>query len=292
MLKISVVTVCYNMAQYIEQTILSVLNQDYKGLEYIIIDGGSTDGTQQVIEKYKDRLSYYVSEPDEGMYDAINKGFAHATGDVVAWINADDIYMPWTLRVVDQAFSQFPDINWICGKYAFLTESGVLAQVFAKCAIKTQKDIRNGWCREGVLGPLMQENMFWRKSLLDKAGMLDKTYKLAGDFELWTRFANHSALTFVDIPLAAFRRRKAGLSLGQKEKYINEVKRACINKKQYPNILWRLISNKRSMVNLFRMFRFRRADVLCYNYTDDLLHRKRFIGSASSHCLESLRLFH
>lgn len=291
MLKISIVTVCYNMAQYIEQTMLSVLNQNYEGLEYIIIDGGSTDGTQEVIEKYRDRLAYYVSEPDEGMYDALNKGFAHATGDIVAWINADDIYMPWTLKVVNQAFTQFPDINWICGKYAFLTEGGVLAQVFAKCAIKTQKDIRNGWCREGVLGPLMQENMFWRKSLLDKAGMLDKTYKLAGDFELWTRFANHSALTYVDIPLAAFRRRKTGLSLGQKEKYSNEVKKACENKKQYPNMLWKCFKNHRKMVNIFRLIRFRKGEILYYNCNDVFLCKKRIFGSASSHCLETLRIY-
>ena len=90
-LKISVVTVCYNMAQYIETTIKSVLSQDYPNLEYIVIDGGSTDGTQQIIEKYKDQLAYYVSEPDNGMYDAINKGFSKATGDIIAWINADDV---------------------------------------------------------------------------------------------------------------------------------------------------------------------------------------------------------
>ncbi len=291
MLKISVVTVCYNMVQYIEQTIVSVLSQDYPNLEYIVIDGGSTDGTQLIINKYIDRIAYYVSEPDKGMYDAINKGFAHATGDIITWINADDIHMPWTYRVVNQTFSQYADINWICGKYAFLTEGGVLAHVFAKCAIKNQKDIRNGWCREGVLGPIMQENMFWRRSLLDEAGMLDISYHLAGDFELWTRFARYSHLTYVDVPLAAFRRRKGGLSLSQKEKYAEEVERVCSTKPKYPNILWIFISGNRILVNILRLIRFRKADILYYNYTDEELQRKSFWGSASSQCIETLRMF-
>ena len=128
-IRISVVTVCYNMASYIEQTMLSVLSQNYPNLEYIVIDGGSSDGTQTIIEKYKDKLAYYVSEPDKGMYDAINKGFKHSSGDVIAWINADDIYMPWTLRVVDQIFTNYSDVDWIGGRYAFLTEEGFFGPI-------------------------------------------------------------------------------------------------------------------------------------------------------------------
>lgn len=292
MLKISVVTVCYNMSPYIEQTMQSVLNQNYPNLEYIVIDGGSTDGTQQIVEKYRDKLAYYVSEPDKGMYDAINKGFAHATGDIIAWINADDIYMPWTLQTVNIVFSQFAHVDWICGRYTFLTESGVLANVFAKCAIKSQKDIKNGWCREGVLGPLMQENMFWRRSLLDKAGMLDSNYRLAGDFELWTRFAIHSPLTYIDIPLAAFRRRKGGLSIGQNEKYNNEVKAACKDKKQYPNLLWKIISGNRTLANFLRLIRYRKAGLIYFDPIEDEFKYKQFRGTASSHCLETMRIFH
>ena len=149
-LKISVVTVCYNMAQYIEATIKSVLSQGYPNLEYIIIDGGSTDGTQQIIEKYQDQLAYYVSEPDNGMYDAINKGFLKATGDIIAWINADDIYMPWTLHTINDVFTCFPETKWLGGKYAFLNENGTLAQIFPQTSIRCSKDIYNGWCREGV----------------------------------------------------------------------------------------------------------------------------------------------
>lgn len=290
-IKISIVTVCYNMAPYIEQTILSILNQNYPNLEYIVIDGGSKDGTQTIIEKYKDSLAYYVSEPDNGMYDAINKGFSYATGEVIAWLNADDIYMPWTLNVVNQIFSTYSDINWISGKYAFLTESGVLAHVFSKCAIKTQKDIRNGWCRAELLGPLLQEGMFWRKSLFEKVGRLDTSYKLAGDFELWTRFAEHSPLTAVDIPLAAFRRRKGGLSIGQRNRYNDEVDRVIVSKPRYPNILWRMGTKITALKQVLRLTRFRKGDILFFKTTDEQIKRKTFLGSASTQCIESLRLY-
>lgn len=290
-MKISIVTVCYNMAPYIEQTMLSVLNQNYPELEYIVIDGGSTDGTQNIIEKYKDRLAYYVSEPDNGMYDAINKGFRHATGEVVAWINADDMYMPWTLAVVNRIFSKYDSVDWIGGRYSFLTEDGVLAHVFSKSAIKGQNDIRNGWCRAELLGPLQQEGMFWRKSLMDKAGWLDQTYKLAGDFELWTRFAEHAPLTPVDIPLAAFRRRKEGLSIGQRAKYNEEVTKVIANKPQYPNFLWRVGKMSPLSRQILRLLSFRKSHILCYNTKDNGFILKKFIGSVSTQCLESLRLY-
>lgn len=289
--RISVVTVCFNMADYIEQTIQSVLNQEYPNLEYIIIDGGSTDGTQFVIDKYREKLSYYVSEPDHGMYDALNKGFSHATGDVIAWLNADDVYMPWTFRVVNQIFTKFEDVQWIGGKYAFLTESGLLAQVFSKSAIKTQKDILNGWCRSEILGPLLQEGMFWRKSLFEKAGRLDTSYRLAGDFELWTRFARYAPLIAVDIPLAAFRRRSTGLSIGQREKYNNEVQRAIGTKPKYPNLLWKIFGGNVFFRQVLRLIRFREGSVLYFKQTGSEIHIKTMRGSASSQCIESLRLY-
>lgn len=289
-LKISVVTVCYNMASYIEQTIKSILNQEYPNLEYIIIDGGSSDGTQSIIEKYKSSLAYYVSEPDNGMYDAINKGFSHATGDIIAWLNADDIYMPWTFNMVNRIFSTYSDINWIGGKSAFLTEDGVLAQVFPKSAIKTQKDIENGWCRMDVLGPLLQEGMFWRKSLMDKAGSLNTSYRYAGDFELWTRFAKYSNLVAIDIPLAAFRRRNEGLSIGQRNKYNDEVNNAISSKPKYPNILWRIGHKYTIIKQLLRLLRLRKNDVIFYK-TSNKLYRSHFWGSSSTQCIESLRLY-
>lgn len=290
-LKISVVTVCYNMAQYIETTIKSVLLQGYPNLEYIIIDGGSTDGTQQIIEKYKGKLAYYVSEPDNGMYDAINKGFSKATGDIIAWINADDVYMPWTLQTVNDVFTKYPETLWLGGKYAFLNENGTLAQIFPKTSIRSSKDICNGWCREGVLGPLQQESMFWRKELYTESGGLDTSYRYAGDFELWMRFAKHANLTKIDLPLAAFRKRKTSLSKAGKEKYDEEINKAINKKPKFPNIFWRIFHTSGIAVQILRLLRYREGEILFYNITNQELCKKKEFHSSSNHTFQSLSLY-
>lgn len=290
-LKISVVTVCYNMAQYIETTIKSVLLQGYPNLEYIIIDGGSTDGTQQIIEKYKNQLAYYVSEPDNGMYDAINKGFEKATGDIIAWINADDIYMPWTLHTINDVFTCFPETKWLGGKYAFLNENGTLAQIFPQTSIRCSKDIYNGWCREGVLGPLQQESMFWRKELYTESGGLDTSYRYAGDFELWMRFARHANLTKIDLPLAAFRKRKSSLSKAGKEKYDFEIEKAILTKPRYPNIFWNLLHKSKIAVQLLRMIRYSKGEIVFYDNRTQELKKKKGFYRASNHNFQSLNLY-
>mgnify|MGYP003303069682 CR=1 FL=1 len=279
------------MAQYIETTIKSVLSQNYPNLEYIVIDGGSTDGTQQIIEKYKDQLAYYVSEPDNGMYDAINKGFSKATGDIIAWINADDVYMPWTLKTVNDVFTKFPETQWLGGKYSFLNEDGTLAQIFPRTSVRCQKDIREGWCREGVMGPLQQESMFWRKDLYAAAGGLDTSYRYAGDFELWTRFAEHAQLSKIDIPLAAFRKRKTSLSKAGREKYDAEIAKAIDSKPKYPNIFWRVLRKSNIAVQLLRSLRYRKGGIFYFTMSGQELKRKKTYGSASNHSIQSLFLY-
>lgn len=279
------------MAPYIENTIKSVLSQNYANLEYIIIDGGSNDGTQQIIEKYKDQLAYYISEPDNGMYEAINKGFNKASGDIIAWINADDIYMPWTLQIVNEAFTLYPKIQWIGGKYAFLNENGTLAQIFPKTSIRSQIDISNGWCRDGILGPLQQECMFWRKELYVLAGGLDISYKYAGDFELWMRFAEYADLIKIDLPLAAFRRRKTSLSKAGKDKYDAEIERAIANKPRYPNFLWMIFHKYNIAVQLMRIMRYRKGHILFYDIKTQQLKKKYGLFNSSNHIFQSLFLY-
>ena len=113
--KISIVTPSYNQAEFLERTILSVLNQDYPNLEYIIIDGGSTDGSVEIIKKYEKYLAYWVSEKDKGQSDAINKGFQKSTGDILAWLNSDDTYLSGTLFKVVKAFQENPNADLIFG---------------------------------------------------------------------------------------------------------------------------------------------------------------------------------
>src|ERR1035437_8493898 len=113
--KISIVSPNFNGAAYLEETILSVLSQNYPNIEYIIVDGGSTDGSQEIIKKYNDQLAWWISEPDNGMYDAIQKGFDRSTGEIMAWINSDDMYQKKAFFTIAEIFKNFPQICWLEG---------------------------------------------------------------------------------------------------------------------------------------------------------------------------------
>src|ERR1043166_2179963 len=114
-LKISVVTPSYNQAKYLETTLRSVLEQDYPHLEHIVMDGGSTDGSQEILERYSSRLAYWRSAKDGGQADAIAEGFKHATGDIFCWLNSDDVFLPGALRAVAEFFTAHPDAETVCG---------------------------------------------------------------------------------------------------------------------------------------------------------------------------------
>src|ERR1039457_1034429 len=113
--KISIVTPSFNQAEFLEQTICSVLSQKYPNLEYVVIDGGSTDGSVEIIKKYADKLTYWVSEKDDGQYAAINKGFSYTTGDIMGWINSSDILLPWTFSILAEIFENYTQIQWLSG---------------------------------------------------------------------------------------------------------------------------------------------------------------------------------
>src|SRR5690348_892777 len=127
--KISLVTPVFNSARYIEQTIRSVLAQDYPNLEYFIIDGGSTDGTLDIIRRYESQISGWLSEPDQGMYDALNKGFARTTGEILGWISATDMLHTGGLRVVGSVFRQFPNVEWVTGRPTVFHEDGMTTTI-------------------------------------------------------------------------------------------------------------------------------------------------------------------
>jgi glycosyltransferase involved in cell wall biosynthesis len=197
--KVSIVTPSFNQVEFIEDTIQSVLDQTCPNVEYVIIDGGSKDGTAEIIKKYEDKLHYWTSEKDAGQGDAINKGFTHTSGEIMAWINSDDKYTPWALKVVSEIFSRFPHVNWIVGYNSWWNRSGEMTS--AKRVPKNIYDYGLGNYRW-----IQQESVFWRRSLWEKAGgAIDTSYKLMVDGELWSRFFLHDDLYSVDCVLGGYR---------------------------------------------------------------------------------------
>ena len=205
--RISIVTANYNGEAHLARAMESVLCQDYPDLEYIVMDGGSTDRSCHIIESFSDRLAHWESAPDEGFADAYNKGFARATGDILAYLNADDAYCPWAFDVVARCFSDVHEIEWLTTLYPML--HGVDAEfVAAHRAQPYDGDLFYAGRYGESLWWIQQESTFWRRSLWERAGgYLDASLNLAIDAELWSRFFEQAELYAVATPLAGFRKR-------------------------------------------------------------------------------------
>ncbi len=212
--RISIVTPSFNQAAFLEETIVSVVNQSYPNLEYIIIDGGSTDGSADIIGKYEHALSFSCSEKDGGMYDAINKGFERSTGDIMAYINSDDVYMPDTFRTVAKIFNDLPDVMWITGRTGYIDEVSSVTGV-AKKKLYNRVLLGKGFYQSPYSYVVNQNAVFWRRRLWETAGRIESGLELAGDFYLWVRFSEHAELYFVDELLSAFRRHDKQQSLNR-----------------------------------------------------------------------------
>jgi glycosyltransferase involved in cell wall biosynthesis len=206
--KISIVTATRNQGKYIEETILSVLNQGYPNVEHIVIDGASTDGTPSVLERYRDKLGLVISEPDEGQSNAINKGMSRATGEILTWLNSDDMLAPGALAAVALAF----DLNradMIAGVCRLYQDGRLLAQHLTACAngplpLDNLLDLDHGWNAGQFFH--QPEVMFTRELWLRAGGHLDEQLYFSMDYELWLRFARAGAhLHVIGRPLAWFR---------------------------------------------------------------------------------------
>lgn len=187
---VSIVTPSFNQAQFLEETIKSVLAQDYPNIEYIVIDGGSTDGSVDVIKKYQSRIAYWVSEQDKGQTDAINKGFAKAKGDIFAWINSDDAYHPNAVSEAVQFLNENPDVAMVYADCDFIDEQGRVIGKFASAQTDYQK-LRRGYVH------IPQQTMFFRAKYWKELGPLDPSFYFAMDYDLWTRIAKHAPIKYL-----------------------------------------------------------------------------------------------
>jgi glycosyltransferase involved in cell wall biosynthesis len=199
--RIALVTPVFNSAPYLEQTIQSVLSQNYPNLDYFIVDGGSADGSLDIIRKYESQISGWLSEPDQGMYDALNKGFARTTGEIMGWISATDLLHADGLQVVGSVFRQFPQVEWITGRRTTIDEQGRTTRIDGLLVWSRWRFLLGGSRRH-----IQQESTYWRRSLWERAGgYVDASRRAASDFELWVRFFRHAPLYSVDALIGGFR---------------------------------------------------------------------------------------
>ncbi len=187
---VSIVTPSFNQAPFLEETIKSVLEQDYPRIEYIVMDGGSTDGSVDVIKKYQNRLAFWVSEQDQGQTDAINKGFNRASGDILAWINSDDTYHPKAVGEAVSYLMEHPDVAMVYADCNFINERGEVIGKFASRQTDYQK-LRRGFVH------IPQQTMFFHSKYWKDLGPLDPSFYFAMDYDLWVRLAKRAPIKYI-----------------------------------------------------------------------------------------------
>lgn len=244
MTKISIVIPCLNAVRFIEKTIQSVLNQDYPNFELIVADSESEDGTLDIIKKYEDKLTL-ISEKDKGQSDAINKGLKLSSGDILAYICADDVYEKGCLRKVADFFEKNPDIKWAYGKCRIIDENDLEIR-------KLITWYKNFWQRRYSYNKLLvidfiaQPAVFWRKELTDEIGLFDVNTTLVMDYDYWLRAGAKYNPGFIDDYLASFRQHNLAKSsadfsgaarelLSVAKRYANSEKRNFLIPLQYLN---------------------------------------------------------
>jgi glycosyltransferase involved in cell wall biosynthesis len=203
--RISIITPSYNQGHFIEETIRSVLLQGYPNLEYIIIDGDSTDNTVKIIKKYEPWLTYWVSESDRGQTHAINKGFARATGEILAYINSDDYYLPGTFFRIAEHFNQHPEIDLLHGRCRYVNEAG--EKVGEQLGnIQSFEEIIDLWGVWWQKRQFVQPEVFWSRRIADRVGTFNEALNYVMDYDYWCRILKAGGkVERIESELACFR---------------------------------------------------------------------------------------
>lgn len=212
--KISIVTPSFNQAAFLERTIGSVLGQRYADLEYRILDGGSTDGSADILRKYEDRLTSWVSEPDEGQADAIARGLAQCTGDIFAYLNSDDVYYPGALEAVAEFFTTHPDVDLVYGDAIHIDAEDRALALDVLPAYRWE-DLRR-------VCVIPQMASFWRRSAYERVGGIDAKYQFALDYEFFLRLGEQGKIAHLPRVLAGFRRHKAAKTTRARDTWAKE----------------------------------------------------------------------
>lgn len=216
---VSIITVTYNAKNYIGQTIQSVIAQTYPNIEYIIIDGGSTDGTVDIIKKYKDHIAHWVSEPDKGIYDAMNKGISFAHGELIGIVNASDYYAEDTVQKVVEAYQTHLNAGLFHGNINMLNEDGSLFK--HKIADSNLQHLETGFS-------IFHPTFFVTKNVYDKMGLYDTTFRLAADYDFALRcWKAGIGFYYIDSVLSNFR--VGGATNQQRLQSLEESKKALLN---------------------------------------------------------------
>jgi glycosyltransferase involved in cell wall biosynthesis len=212
--KITLVTAVYNGEEYLEATIRSVVEQGYPNLEYIVVDDGSTDGTVEIIRKYEGQVSCWFSQTNQGLFAALNAGFARSTGEIMGWLNSSDLLQVNGLFTVGSIFRALRDVEWITGRPTKISATGMTIDVLPVPRWS------QGRFLAGANKYIQQESTFWRRSLWERAGgRLSTAYRAEGDFELWVRLFRHAQLYSVNALIGGYRLHDHALSSSNMERY-------------------------------------------------------------------------
>lgn len=204
--KVTIVTPSYNQGRYIEATIQSVLAQDYPNIEYLIIDGGSKDESVEIIRRYEDRLAGWVSEKDKGHADALNKGFARASGEILAWLNSDDTYYPGAVREAAEYLQAHPNVGMVYAGANLTDHTGKVVGKFAARQTSYRQMLRGSV-------HIPQATTFFRADVWRQVGPLDLSLFFSFDYDLWVKIAKVSEIVYLPRLWADFRMHDLGKSV-------------------------------------------------------------------------------